>query len=991
MAVSYEDKTGTYNETSSFNGIKDFHYTEVYDGHTYYKNATVELDYDALGFKDFDENTLFTVKITDCSFDRMIGTWDHTYITVEKVNPGCYRAYSYGAEEFKDPPTPENDAHFLLYWGEADGEEEGEKTKYARLVFPYFPGGNPISFEIITEEIERDIKKKIYLDKEYISLSLEDLKDATVGSSSKEHYLTITVDAKGNLVNYIFDGEDEFPGEVTPDNGFNFASFLPASPVDYSLDELKNKELVVVYDETTYRGKPIWVQSVEDGDHFNNYLVFGYSAELPPPEVVTNPDFFTEYEASGYGDYPFGIVLDLYNIEGENYSHFGFPNIAIPNDSEHTVEISFVSTSKKLNPIYLPANPTYDELENTPLGIKKTSRDFCSFSIKFSDENNPNLTDWTLNKFFTDDFFYWEDNVDTVEGTINSYPLYKTRSSSTSKDCAWIFLEHNLETLEYKITYDGTPYTGKPYLIEESGTSKFYGVGCLPTYAGDAVVPEDAEAASKQSSFPFFMKIERKCPNPEAYEAGLKNWNNGYDVNFYLINDVADHTFSVKTTEAIIHKMDAIYLPDEAVSDWSENNSKSPSYVKNRTHYSVIDDSNVDWDSDTDIRSDEAWQSNNGSFYASGASYGGHSVDYTDFAYIAQGYIDDPTKTYAVEIDGTLYSGLTVGKGGDLTSEYYVLGLNPTFSYFSSITFTGNTYPSNCDFTILYETTPASAGATEPGSPLTIYIMIPDGAGVAHNIKITDNTVSETVHQLDSKFIPTATSITSSDTGYTTGGQVYDYIEAHKSEWGDANVIESISVNGTAQTITNKNVNITIPTQAVDIADNATGYATGDQVYDYVQANKGDANVIESISVNGSAQTITNKGVNITVPTVASAIADSDTGYATGDQVYDYVQANKGDTNLIESISVNGASQTITNKNVDITVPVTDVQTSTNGSTYATVVDANKVAKIDLSGYAETSDIPVPAQAIASGDTGYVTGDMVYDVLGDLETFLSNY
>lgn len=156
----------------------------------------------------------------------------------------------------------------------------------------------------------------------------------------------------------------------------------------------------------------------------------------------------------------------------------------------------------------------------------------------------------------------------------------------------------------------------------------------------------------------------------------------------------------------------------------------------------------------------------------------------------------------------------------------------------------------------------------------------------------------------------------------------------------------------------------------------------------------GDVNVIESISVNNVAQTVdANKNVNITVPvvTTATAIADGDTGYSTGDQVYDYVQANKGDTNLIESISVNGSAQTITNKNVDITVPVIDVQTSTNGSTYTTVVDANKVAKIDLSGYAETSDIPEPAQAMADGDMGYVTGDMLYDIVGDLVTFLENY
>lgn len=754
--VSYEDKTGTWNETSSFNGIKDFHYTEVYDGHTYYRNATVELDYDALGFKDFDENTLFTVKITDCSFDRMIGTWDHTYITVEEVDPGCYRAYSYGAEEFKDPPTPENDAHFLLYWGEADGEEEGEKIKYARLVFPYFPGGNPISFEIITEEIERDIKKKIYLDKEYISLSLEDLKDATVASSSKEHYLTITVDAEGNLVNYIFDGEDEFPGEVETDNDFNHVSFWPASPVDYNLDELKNKELVVVYDETTYRGKPIWVQSLEDGEQNDNYLVFGYT-ELPPPEYVTNPDFFTEYEASGYGDYPFGVVLDLYNIEGENYSYFGFPTIAIPNDSVHTVEISFVSTSKKLNPIYLPANPTYDELKNTPLGIKKTSRNFCSFSIKFSDENNPYLTDWTLDDFLTDGFFYWEDNVTTDEGTINSYPLYATRSSSRVKDWDLIFLEHNLETLEYEITYDGTPYTGKPYLIEESGTSKFYGVGCFPTYEGDDFVPEDAEAASKQSSFPFFMGIERKCPNPEDYEAGLRNYNNGYNVNFYLINDEADHTFSVKATETIIHKMDAIYLPDEAVSDWSENNSKSPSYVKNRTHYEETNEESVLIDEGTIPSSNEVPTAEYNGF---GTGIPSNLLsDFRSFLgdKFLESHADRMDYAFNISVDGHLYENVYPSLIYTEATPIVIYALGNPGVTGSSLSLTeaidqyggSDRIREDCDFFMAFQCQYGDNINTAQVDDIWFWAGNDDN----HDVAIFDKRNVVTVHQLDPKFI----------------------------------------------------------------------------------------------------------------------------------------------------------------------------------------------------------------------------------------------
>lgn len=232
------------------------------------------------------------------------------------------------------------------------------------------------------------------------------------------------------------------------------------------------------------------------------------------------------------------------------------------------------------------------------------------------------------------------------------------------------------------------------------------------------------------------------------------------------------------------------------------------------------------------------------------------------------------------------------------------------------------------------------------------------------------------------------------------------------------NVIESITVNGgSALTITDKNVDITVPTAAASIADGATGYATGDQVYDYVEAHKGDTNVIETVKVNGSALTPdANKAVDVTVPVqdvrvstdgstyttvldsstgnadidlsgyaelsdlddfidltdlsvtagtgdyvtgiaydnttgvftetkaAKGSIANNDTGLVDGDTVYDYFEAHKADGNVIESISVNGTTQTITNKNVDITVPT-------------------------------------QASAIADSDTGYATGDQVYDYI----------
>lgn len=60
---------------------------------------------------------------------------------------------------------------------------------------------------------------------------------------------------------------------------------------------------------------------------------------------------------------------------------------------------------------------------------------------------------------------------------------------------------------------------------------------------------------------------------------------------------------------------------------------------------------------------------------------------------------------------------------------------------------------------------------------------------------------------------------------------------------------------------------------------------------------------------------------------------------------------------------------------------------------------SNVIETVKVNGSALTPDenkavnvsVPVVANAIASGDTGYVTGDMVYNTLGDLETFLSNY
>ena len=107
---------------------------------------------------------------------------------------------------------------------------------------------------------------------------------------------------------------------------------------------------------------------------------------------------------------------------------------------------------------------------------------------------------------------------------------------------------------------------------------------------------------------------------------------------------------------------------------------------------------------------------------------------------------------------------------------------------------------------------------------------------------------------------------------------------------------------------------------------------------------------LATVATSGSYNDLINKP---TIPSVSTAtsIADGVTGYTTGDQVYDYVQDNKGDKNVIEYIAVNGIDQTVTDKRVDITVsvPVIDVKTQEiKDGGYTTVLNKG-IAKVDLS------------------------------------------
>lgn len=108
------------------------------------------------------------------------------------------------------------------------------------------------------------------------------------------------------------------------------------------------------------------------------------------------------------------------------------------------------------------------------------------------------------------------------------------------------------------------------------------------------------------------------------------------------------------------------------------------------------------------------------------------------------------------------------------------------------------------------------------------------------------------------------------------------------SQGGEPNTIDTISVNGTnVAPDANKNVDIDVPTQTSDLTNDGDGtspFATEA----YVGTNGGK---IDSISVNGTAQTIdANKNVDITVPTAVSDLTN-DSGFQTAQEVSDAIDA----------------------------------------------------------------------------------------------------
>ena len=134
-----------------------------------------------------------------------------------------------------------------------------------------------------------------------------------------------------------------------------------------------------------------------------------------------------------------------------------------------------------------------------------------------------------------------------------------------------------------------------------------------------------------------------------------------------------------------------------------------------------------------------------------------------------------------------------------------------------------------------------------------------------------------------------------------------DRVDAIVTEGGEPNVIETVSVNGTNVPPVNKNIALTIPTKTSDL-NNDSSFATTSQIPTKVSdlTNDGDGTTgshfateayvttnggkIDKIQVNSVDQTITNKTVNIAVPTKVSDLTN-DSQFQTATQVSTAINA----------------------------------------------------------------------------------------------------
>lgn len=204
---------------------------------------------------------------------------------------------------------------------------------------------------------------------------------------------------------------------------------------------------------------------------------------------------------------------------------------------------------------------------------------------------------------------------------------------------------------------------------------------------------------------------------------------------------------------------------------------------------------------------------------------------------------------------------------------------------------------------------------------------------------------------------------------------------AHAPSDAEKNTLVGIQKNGTDVTIdaSTRKANITVPTSLSDL-NNDMGFITTSDI------PEGAAASTTSPKMDGTAAVGTElafaRGDHVHPSDTSKVDKVDGKGLSTND--YTTTDKNKltniaegAQVNVIETVKVNGTAQTVTSKAIDITVP-TDNKQLANGAGYQT--SAQVEAAITAKGYATTSDVATAVANAAHLKREVVSGSTLPDV-----------
>ena len=273
-----------------------------------------------------------------------------------------------------------------------------------------------------------------------------------------------------------------------------------------------------------------------------------------------------------------------------------------------------------------------------------------------------------------------------------------------------------------------------------------------------------------------------------------------------------------------------------------------------------------------------------------------------------------------------------------------------------------------------------------------------------YNKLLDENRLAQLWALIKGKFVQAETGKGLSTNDFTTDEKnKLSNIEAGANE----NIIEGIAVNNVDITPINKRVNLVVPTKVSDLT-NDEKFQTDTEVASAIAGSGYQANVIETVKVNGSILDVdSKKSVNVIVPTDNSALTNG-AGYQTASDVSNALTNSGYQANVIETVKVNNVALIPSSKAVNITVP-TDNSVLTNGAGYQTakdVTDAINEAIGGLTGISfevvetlptrgKTGVIYLVAHSHGAGDNYdeyvWLEKSESYEKIGNTDVDLSNY